>query len=212
MKYLAIAAMFAAGSAAAHLTGVTVAADPDPAAPPAGRAARVANPSIDMPGHLLVAREAEQHRAARRLTEEEFITMAAEPGTVVLDARSKEMYDLLHVRGAVNLSFPDIDAVSLPRLIPDKATRIVIYCNNNFTPAAAGTLSPAQAAAAANTAGKPGTPADVAPVAFRPKSAVTSLNISTYTALYAYGYRNVYELGPLVDPAKTKIPFASTRK
>ena len=31
--------------------------------------------------------------------------------------------------------------------------------------------------------------------------------LSTYIALYNYGYRNVYELGPLVDVAKSKLPF-----
>jgi hypothetical protein len=34
--------------------------------------------------------------------------ISREAGTVVLDARSKEKYDELHVKGALNLSFPDI--------------------------------------------------------------------------------------------------------
>ena len=37
-----------------------------------------------------------------------------------------------------------------------------------------------------------------------------SLNLSTYVALYTYGYRNVYELGPLVDPKTSKLPFAGS--
>jgi hypothetical protein len=41
-------------------------------------------------------------------------------------------------------------------------------------------------------------------------STLASLNISTYIALYGYGYKNVYELGPLLDPAKTKIERVST--
>ena len=69
---------------------------------------------------------------------------------------------------------------SLRALIPDKSTRILIYCNNNFR----------------NAQGP-----------FPSKLPVASLNLSTYTALYAYGYRNVYELGPLIDIRTTRLPF-----
>ena len=34
-----------------------------------------------------------------------------------------------------------------------------------------------------------------------------SLNIHTINVLYAYGYTNVFELGPLIDIKQTKIPF-----
>ena len=140
------------------------------------------NPAIDMPGYLRVAGEAAQHRAARRVSEEEFIRMAREPGTVILDARSREKYDELHVKGAINLPFPDIAIESLARLLPDRTTRILIYCNNNF----------------ANAEGP-----------FPAKLASASLNLSTYIALYNYGYRNVYELGPLIDLRASRLPFES---
>jgi len=86
----------------------------------------LANLAIDMEGFLRVSREAAQHRATRRVTEDEFLSMSREPDTVVLDARSREKYVELHVKGAVNLSFPDIAVESLARTIPDKATRILI--------------------------------------------------------------------------------------
>jgi len=143
----------------------------------------LANLAIDMEGFLRVSREAAQHRATRRVTEDEFLSMSREPDTVVLDARSREKYVELHVKGAVNLSFPDIAVESLARTIPDKATRILIYCNNNF----------------ANAEGP-----------FPTKAPSASLNLSTYIALYNYGYRNVYELGPLIDVAKSRLPFASS--
>jgi len=38
-----------------------------------------------------------------------------------------------------------------------------------------------------------------------------SLNVSTYISLYTYGYRNVWELGPLLDVHKTKLPLEPTR-
>src|SRR5436309_4118749 len=145
-----------------------------PAKPP------IPNPAIDMDGYLRVSQEAAKHRATRRLTEDEFLKMSAEPGTLVLDARSKEKYDLLHVKGAVNLSFPDITIESLKKTIPDKETRVLIYCNNNF-----------------REAEKP----------FPSKLPTASLNLSTYIVLYTYGYRNIYELGPRLDPKQSKLPF-----
>ena len=147
---------------------------------PAQEKAVPANPAIDMDGFLRTAAEAARHRATRRVSEEDFLRMSREKGTLVLDARSKAKYDELHVKGAVNLTFPDIAVDSLHALIPDKATRILIYCNNNFQ----------------NAQGP-----------FPSKLPVASLNLSTYTALYAYGYRNVYELGPLIDIRTTRLPF-----
>jgi phage shock protein E len=41
------------------------------------------------------------------------------------------------------------------------------------------------------------------------KIARASLNLSTYIALYSYGYRNVYELAPLIDLKASKLPFVS---
>ena len=142
------------------------------------------NPAIDMAGHLRLASEAAAHRDQRRVSEEQFLSLAAAPGTLILDARSKQKYDLLHIKGAVNLSFPDITIESLQRLIPDKATRILIYCNNNFI----GAEEP-----------------------FPSKLPSASLNLSTYIALYTYGYRNVYELGALLDVASSKLPFEGAR-
>jgi hypothetical protein len=143
-----------------------------------------ANPAIDMEGYLRVSREAAAHREKRRLTEAEFIRMSAEPDTIVLDARSKQKFDLLHIKGAINLSFPDIAIDSLKKTIPDKSTRVLIYCNNNF-----------------KNADEP----------FPPKRAANSLNLSTYIALYSYGYRNIYELGPQIDPKDSKLPLVPMR-
>ncbi|HXX84481.1 MAG TPA: rhodanese-like domain-containing protein [Casimicrobiaceae bacterium] len=141
------------------------------------------NPAIDSQGYLRAAREAMLHRGGHRLSEDEFLLLRRTPGVIVLDARSKEKYDELHVVGAVNLSFPDISIDSLERKLPDKNALILIYCNNNF----------------AN-----------APGPFPAKLANASLNLSTYVALYEYGYRNVYELGPLIDIRATRIPFGSS--
>lgn len=143
----------------------------------------LANPAIDMAGYLAVANEAAQHRATRRLSVAQFLRMSRQPGTIVLDARSREKYDRLHVKGAINLSFPDIDVESLARVLPDKNARILIYCNNNFRNEER---------------------------AFPRKAATASLNLSSYIALYTYGYRNVYELEPLLDARGSALELVST--
>ena len=80
----------------------------------------IPNPAIDMKAFLKAAGKAAKHRETHRLTEEEFIQMSKEPGVVTLDARSRQKYDELHIRGAVNLSFPDITVESLATMFPDK--------------------------------------------------------------------------------------------
>ena len=143
----------------------------------------IQNPSIDMKGYLRVAAEAAERREKRRLTEEDFIKMSKGARVVILDARSKQKYDELHIKGAVNLSFPDITVESLASMLPDKNATILIYCNNNFVNAEN---------------------------AFPRKMATASLNLSTYISLYTYGYRNVYELGPLLDVKTTKLDLVTS--
>jgi hypothetical protein len=166
-------------------TNTAIAADAGNAKAAAGAetVAEIPNPAIDMAGFLSTAEAAAEHRRTHRVSEEEFLRLRAEPGTLVLDARSAARYAQLHVEGAVNLSFPDITVDSLAALAADKNTRILIYCNNNFSGA---------------------------PEPFPTKMASASLNLSTFITLYDYGYRNVYELGPLVDVQDSRLPFAGS--
>ena len=163
---------------AAHAAAITFVALA--ASAPAQQPPGVANPSNDMAGFLHVSAAAAAHRESRRVSEEEFLRLARMPGTVILDARSRDKFDELHIAGAINLSFPDIAIESLRRTIPNRATRILIYCNNNFS----GNES-----------------------AFASKLPTASLNLSTYIALYTYGYRNVYELAPQVEVPTSILPF-----
>lgn len=156
------------------LTGSSSSAADPPAA---------ANPAIDMDGYLRVSIAAAEHRQRHRVSEDEFLRMSRAPGTVVLDARSKQKYDELHIKGAINLPFPDIAIQSLRDLLPDKNTRLLIYCNNNFS----------------NAEGP-----------FPSKLPSASLNLATYIALYNYGYWNVYELEPLLDINTSKLEFESS--
>ena len=140
------------------------------------------NPAIDMEGFLRVSARAAKHRESRRVFEEEFIRMSHEAGTIILDARSRQKFEELHVKRAIHLSFPDIAVESIKKTIPDKRTRILIYCNNNFR----------------NAEGP-----------FPSKLPSASLNLSTYIALYNYGYRNIYELADSLDLSASKLEFES---
>ncbi|MEP6672596.1 MAG: rhodanese-like domain-containing protein [Chthoniobacter sp.] len=143
----------------------------------------IRNPLIDYAAFRKIAAEVQPVREKHRLTEEQFAAMASEPGTIVLDARSADKYALRHIRGAVSLPFTDFTVEALARVIPAKGTRVLIYCNNNFLGA---------------------------PVSLASKGSPASLNISTYIALATYGYTNIYELGPLLNVATTKLQFDGT--
>lgn len=144
------------------------------------RADGIPNPLIDYAVFEQNVAKVGKLREQRRISEEEFMRMARDPATVILDARSTEMFQLLHVKGAKNLSLPDFTEAELAKVIPTRATRVLIYCNNNF-------LS--------------------APKAFATKAPSASLNIHTFNVLYSYGYTNVYELGPLIDVKTAKLQF-----
>ena len=144
----------------------------------------IPNPLIDYGAFQADVAKVGQLREKRRISEADFIRMARDPDTVVLDARSAGMFALLHVKGARNLSLPDITEDELARVIASKSTRVLIYCNNNFLNA---------------------------PEAFPTKRLEASLNIYTFNVLYSYGYTNVYELGPLLDIHKTRLTFEGSR-
>jgi hypothetical protein len=142
-----------------------------------------ANPLINYTAFEKIVVTSQGERATHRLTEREFLAAMNEKGTVLLDARSANKYLLRHIRSAINLPFTDFTAETLAAAIPDKTSKILIYCNNNFLGS---------------------------PKAFASKAPGASLNLSTYTSLKAYGYDNIYELGPLLDVRKTRIPFDGT--
>jgi 3-mercaptopyruvate sulfurtransferase SseA len=146
-------------------------------------AAEPQNPNINYPGFARATKDLQTTRDAHRVSEEKFIEMAAAPGTVILDARSKDKFDNIHIKGAIHLAFTDFTDEALQKAIPNKTTRILIYCNNNFKNE---------------------------PANFASKGFSVALNIQTFINLHAYGYQNVYELAPLLDVKTTKIPFEGT--
>ena len=111
-------------------------------------------------------------RAQRLVGLDRFWEMAADKGTLILDARSHDAFERGHIVGAVNLPFTDFTAASLAQLIGDPNRRLLIYCNNNFVN-------------------------NTDPVVTKMPS--LALNIQTFINLRGYGYGNVYELADAVD-------------
>lgn len=106
-------------------------------------------------------------RQQRLIRLETFNLYKRDAGTIILDTRSKDAYERGHIKGAVHLNFSDFTDEKLAEIIPSRDTRILIYCNNNFTD-------------------------NIAPVVA--KRAPLALNIPTFINLYGYGYSNLYEL------------------
>ncbi len=127
---------------------------------------------INYSGFRALTREVEAYRADRLVALADFQRMAGEGGAIILDARSADAYTAGHIDGAINLPFTDFTDQSLREALGDSNVRILIYCNNNFS----------------NNA---------QPVIL--KRVELALNIQTFINLYGYGYRNVYELGDVVD-------------
>ncbi len=146
-------------------------------------AAEVRPATVDYPAFAALTETAATHRKQRLVDLNRFLSLAKTPQTVILDTRSAAAYQLKHIKGAIHLNFSDFTADKLAKLIPDKQTRILIYCNNNL---------------------------DNDPVNFPTKSAPLALNIPTFINLYGYGYQNIYELSELVDSKDQRLIFAGS--
>jgi hypothetical protein len=136
------------------------------------------SPEIDFAGFMDVSSEVFQLREDRLLSLGAFNQMANDPDTIILDARSRYAFELGHIEGAVNLPFSDFTDEKLAQVIPSKDTRILIYCNNNFTD-------------------------DAEPIPLKRIS--MALNIPTFINLYGYGYENIYELGILTETTNANV-------
>ena len=143
-------------------------------------AAAPANPQIDYAGFKDLTVSVEEYRRARLVGWEAFAAATAEPGTLILDARSADAFRRGHIEGAVNLTFTDFTAESLAAAIGDPNRPILIYCNNNFSN-------------------------DEPPVQL--KSVRLALNIQTFVNLVGYGYRNVRELNEVIDFNDPKVKW-----
>ncbi len=140
----------------------------------------ISNPLVDYASFEKLTKQAGDFRQKRLVSIEAFKLLASDDNTIILDTRSKEMYDRRHIKGAIHLNFSDFTADKLAQLIPDVHTRILIYCNNNFVDD---------------------------PRTFALKSPPLALNIPTFINLYGYGYKNIYELGEVVSIRDERIQY-----
>lgn len=150
---------------------------------------------VDYETFMTLVNDVQAHRAERLVSLEKFHTMSKEENTIILDTRSKAMYDAKHVKGAIHLNFSDFTQANLKALIPSPDTRILIYCNNNFEDDQIyfATKSYVPPVEEPNTLG-----------------ITMALNIPTYINLYGYGYKNVYELKDLISVFDQNIQFEGT--
>lgn len=152
------------------------------AAAPTGAQAKPGplNPQIDYDGYRALIAEVQPYRRARLIDWKTFAAAAAEPDVLILDARSAEQFAAGHIRGAVNVPLPEFSDERLAEAIGRPDRPILIYCNNNFRN-------------------------DRPPVML--KSGRLALNLSTFTHLYGYGYRNVRELNDVMDFDDPKVEW-----
>lgn len=136
------------------------------------------------------------HREKRLISFDEFSKKSEDPNVIILDTRSKDMYDKKHVKDAVHLNFSDFTQSNLAKIIPDTNTTILIYCNNNFDDDQIHFMSKTI----------------ILPPSKEEKQRTLSLalNIPTYINLYGYGYKNVYELDELISFLDHRITYEGT--
>src|SRR3546814_2141594 len=93
-----------------------------------------ANPQIDYRTFQALAASVAPERAQRLIAFDAFKAEAAKPGTLLLDAHSKDALQRGHIKGAVNLPLTEFTAESLAEVIGGDPHRpILISYNNNFS-------------------------------------------------------------------------------
>ena len=164
---------------------------------------RVRQPICDSEGFIEFAQKAEQIRINRLLSEADFAKLASEENTVVLDARGDGSFELLRIKGSKNLPYTSFSEKTLQEIIPNRSTRILIYCRNNILSTAPG---------GEKTINKDRHPyPDELGRHNVIKAPKVALNIPTFITLMVYGYENIWQLDAVVDPNNSPLEFESKR-
>jgi hypothetical protein len=159
---------------------------------------------VDYDAFEKLVKEVKDHRAERLVSIEKFNEMSKMDNVVILDTRSKSMYEAKHVKGAIHLNFSDFTQENLETLFPSKDVTILIYCNNNFDNDKMYFPTKSFVPPVIEKASAP-------PVEKKTGLGITmALNIPTYINLYGYGYKNVYELSELISIFDQRIEFEGT--
>jgi rhodanese-related sulfurtransferase len=139
---------------------------------------------VDFRGFVRMSSEVREYRKDHLVNLDKFNELAGQKNTIILDTRSASDYQGKHLKGALHLNFSEFNEEKLARLIPNKNTAILIYCNNNFKDDR---------------------------VSFAAKRLPLALNIPTFINLYGYGYKNIYELSELVSVYDDRLTFEGIR-
>jgi hypothetical protein len=143
------------------------------------------NPQMDFDGYAALIAEVRPYRLARLIDWDSFARAARQPNVLLLDARSERQFAEGHIRGAVNVPLTEFSVELLAEVIgPDRDRPILIYCNNNFRD-------------------------DRPPLIL--KTGRLALNLSTFTHLYGYGYRNVRELNDVMNMRDPRVRWVGSR-
>jgi hypothetical protein len=160
----------------------TASAAAQPAAQPTP-APFLLNPQMSFDAYRELIDEVRPYRLARLIDWDTFAAAARQRGVLILDARSERQFAAGHIRGAVNVPLTEFSVELLAEVIgPNRDRPILIYCNNNFRE-------------------------DRPPVVL--KTGRLALNLSTFTHLYGYGYRNIRELNDVVSMSDPRIRWVS---
>lgn len=134
------------------------------------------------------AAEAAADRRTHALTPlDDFKSLIGQENTVLLDTRSRDAFERLHIDGAVNVEFADVSAETLLGVGIDSSTRVLIYCNNNFV-----------------SDGEP------AAISLQSKSTRTALNVPTTVTLRQAGVDKVVELAEAVAFTDSRLPLVGS--
>jgi phage shock protein E len=139
--------------------------------------------TMDYDGFVALIQEVRPYRQSRLIDWATFARAARERNVLILDARSERQFAAGHIAGAVNLPLTEFSVAALAQVIgPDMNRPILIYCNNNFRE-------------------------DRHPVAN--KAGRLTINLSTFSHLYGYGYRNIRELGELITMDDPRVRWVT---
>ena len=152
------------------------------AAAPATAQAPHLNPQMSYDGYVSLIQEVRPYRLARLIDWDTFIAAADTPGVLILDARSERQFAEGHIAGAVNVPLTEFSDELLAEVIGSPDRPILIYCNNNFRN-------------------------DRPPAVL--KTGRLAINLSTFTHLYGYGYRNIRELNDVMDFNDPRVRWVS---
>ncbi|MDG2152348.1 MAG: rhodanese-like domain-containing protein [Crocinitomicaceae bacterium] len=156
---------------------------------------------VDYDTYERIVSEVKMHRSERLINTDKFVEMSKQDNVIILDTRSKEMYDAKHIKGAIHLNFSDFTQKNLEALFESRDVNILIYCNNNFEDDQKYFATKAYVAPVFDKPAPEGSPMS---------SVTMALNIPTYINLYGYGYKNVFELSELISVFDSRVQLEGT--